>query len=76
MMKGNGHIDSFIPLINSIPSSWLYLCCLGLIALLPLVASAAEEIKQGETLDLSRCIAIALNDYRLAVASLEKAFGG
>jgi outer membrane protein TolC len=34
-----------------------------LIALLPLAASAAEEIKQGETLDLSRCIAIALKNH-------------
>jgi outer membrane protein len=63
MMKGNGHIDSFIPLINRIPSSWLYLCCFILVVLIPLAASAAEEIKQGETLDLWRCIAIALKNH-------------
>ena len=63
MMESYGCIDSFIPLTNSIPSTWRFLCCLCLIALLPLVASAAEEIKPGETLDLSRCIAIALKNH-------------
>ena len=63
MMESNGYIDTFIPLTNSIPSTWRFLCCLCLIALLPLVASAAEEIKQGDTLDLDRCIAIALKNH-------------
>ncbi len=63
MMKDNAHMDSLIPLINRITSSWLFLCCFILVVLLPLAASAGDEIKPGETLDLSRCIAIALKNH-------------
>ena len=63
MMNKIWFMEDTISLKQRIQGLWRYLCCLCLIALLPLAASAAEEIKQGETLDLSRCIAIALKNH-------------
>jgi outer membrane protein len=69
MMKGDGHIDSFTPMIQRITSSWRLLCCFILVVLSPLAACAAGEIKPGETLDLPRCIAIALKNHPTMVAA-------
>jgi outer membrane protein TolC len=56
-------MEDTISLKQHIQRSWLYRCCFILVVLLPLVTSAAEEIKPGETLDLSRCIAISLKNH-------------
>jgi outer membrane protein TolC len=63
MMNKIWFMEDTISLKQHIQGSWLYLCCFILVVLLPLVASAADEIKPGETLDLSRCIAIALRNH-------------
>lgn len=46
-----------------VQGSWRFLCCLSLIALFPLLARGEEAIKAGDTLDLDRCIAIALKNH-------------
>ena len=63
MMNYIWFIEDTISLKQHIQGLWLFLCCFILVVLLPLVASAAQEIKQGETLDLSRCIDIALKNH-------------
>jgi outer membrane protein len=52
--------------------SWMLFCCLFLIMLFPLSGRCADDIKPGETLDLSRCIAIALKSH----PSIKGAAGG
>ena len=63
MMNEIWFLEDTISLKQRKLSSWRFLCCLCVIAFLPLAASAADEIKPGETLDLSRCIAIALKNH-------------
>ena len=63
MMSKIWFMEDTISLKQHIQGSWRFLCSICLIALVPLVARAGEEIKQGETLDLSRCIAIALKNH-------------
>ena len=63
MMNKIWFMEDTISLKQQIQGSWRFLCCLCLIALLPFTARAADEIKPGETLDLSRCIAIALKNH-------------
>jgi outer membrane protein len=56
-------LEDTISLIQRKKGSWLYLSCFILFALLPLVAHGEEAIKAGDTLDLDRCIAIALMNH-------------
>jgi outer membrane protein len=63
MMNKTWFIEDSISWKQRMLGPWRILCCLCLTALLPFVAHAAEEIKPGDTLDLSRCIAIALKNH-------------
>jgi outer membrane protein len=69
MMRCNGSFGHSKPLIHWI-SSWRLLSCLILVVLFPLAAGAADEIKPGETLDLSRCIAIALKNHPAIISAV------
>ena len=63
MMNKIWFMEDTISWKQHIQGSWRFLCCLSLIALLPLVSGMADEIRQGDTLDLDRCIAIALKNH-------------
>jgi outer membrane protein len=69
MMNNIWFMEKIISLKHHIQGPWRFLSCLCLIILLPFAAGAVEEIKPGETLDLTRCIAIALKNHPVVLGA-------
>ena len=63
MMKNTRYIEYSICSKRLVQRLWILASCLCMIALLPQGLCAADEIKPGETLDLARCITIALKNH-------------
>lgn len=69
MVKNKRHMEYALPMEQRTQRIFVLAACLYLILLPPLPVSGADPIKPGETLDLGRCIDIALDNHPTVMAA-------